>query len=119
MAWRSRSVVAIVGVVAIVVLGGVLAITGGLAGRRGPARLGRRRGAPRRGGTAPGAARRRVVVALLIALGAVLVGQLGLWQYARIEGGVLPPLDYLAEVFGPLVPGQLIVAAIAARIGAR
>ena len=60
-----------------------------------------------------------LIVALLIALGAVVVAQLGLWQYARIEGGVLPPLDYLAEVFGPLVPGQLLVAAIAARIGAR
>ena len=49
----------------------------------------------------------------------MVVGQLGLWQYARIEGGVLPPLDYLAEVFGPLVPGQFVVAAIAAWIGAR
>ena len=39
----------------------------------------------------------------------------------QVEGGQTDylMLDYLAEVFGPLVPGQLIVAAIAARIGAR
>ena len=111
-------VVAIVGVVAIVVLGGVLAITGGLLVVA--ALLGWAVGEALRIGAGPHlAGGRRIVVAVLIALGAVLVGQLGLWQYARIEGGVLPPLDYLAEVFGPLVPGQLIVAAIGARIGAR
>ena len=111
-------VVAIVGVVAIVVLGGVLAVTGGLLVVA--ALLGWAVGEALRVGAGPHlAGGRRVGFALLIALGAVLVGQLGLWQYARIEGGVLPPLEYLAEVFGLLVPGQLVVAAIAPRIGAR
>lgn len=111
-------VVALVGVIAIVVLGGVLAVTGGLLVVA--ALLGWAVGEALRVGAGPHLkGGRRVGVALLIALGAVVVAQLGLWQYARIEGGVLPPLDYLAEVFGPLVPGQLLVAAIAARIGAR
>ena len=46
------------------------------------------------------AARRRVVIAIALSVGAVLLGQLGLWLYARVEGGVLPLLDYLAEVYG-------------------
>ena len=49
----------------------------------------------------------------------VALGQAGLWQYARTEGGVLAPLDYLAEVYGPLVPLQLVAAAVAAWVGAR
>ena len=47
------------------------------------------------------------------------LGQAGLWEYGRREGGVLAPLDYLAEVYGPLVPLQLLAAAGAAWLGAR
>ena len=48
---------------------------------------------------------------MLLAVAAVAVPQLGLWQNARVEGGVLSPLDYLWEVYGPLVPIELAVAA--------
>ena len=98
------AIVAVVGAVAITVLGGVLTLTAGLlvvaaiigwAIGMGPARsaAGRHRRRP---------AAHRLAVAL--ALGAVVLGQVGLWLYARTEGGVLPLVDYLGEVFGPLVP---------------
>lgn len=62
---------------------------------------------------------RRITLAVAFVCAAVALGQLGLWQYARTEGGVLPPLDYLAEVFGPLVLLEFGVAALVAWIGAR
>ena len=46
----------------------------------------------------------------LAALG-VLLGQVGLWLFARAEGGVLAPIDYLAQTFGPLVPMEVLLAA--------
>ena len=36
-----------------------------------------------------------------LSVAAVALGQLGLWQYARTEGGVLPPLDYLGAGLRP------------------
>ena len=63
--------------------------------------------------------RRRAYLALVLALSSVCLGQLGLWLYARTEGGVLPLVDYLGEVYGPLVPVQAIVAAIVAWVTAR
>jgi hypothetical protein len=111
-------VVAAVGAAAIVVLGGILTVTAGLVVVAGLIGWGvaavLRWGAGRHL-----ASRRRVGLAVGLSLAAVLLGQLGLWQFARTEGGVLAPLDYLWEVFGPLVPVQLIVAAIAAWLTAR
>jgi hypothetical protein len=52
--------------------------------------------------------------ALVLATLAVAGGQLGLWLYARSEGGVLDPLAYLAETFGFLVPLEFLVAWIVA-----
>jgi uncharacterized membrane protein YidH (DUF202 family) len=65
------------------------------------------------GGTtiSPGA---RTGVAVGIAILAILLGQLGIWLYARSEGGVLGLLDYLGQAFGWLVPLQLAVAALVA-----
>jgi hypothetical protein len=60
-----------------------------------------------------------VVLAIVIAAAAVLLAQVGLWQYALREGGVLPFVDYLGEVFGPLVPLQAIAAVIVAWLAAR
>ena len=60
-----------------------------------------------------------MAAAIAIAVGAVLLGQLGLWQYARVEGGVLPLLDYLMQVFGLLVPLQFAVATVVAWVAAR
>jgi hypothetical protein len=62
---------------------------------------------------------RRLRVATALAVLAVVLAQVGLWVYSRSEGGVLGPLDYLAEVFGLLVPIQLVAASIAAWVTAR
>jgi hypothetical protein len=53
------------------------------------------------------------IAAVLAALG-VLVGQIGLWLFARAEGGVLTPFDYLGQTFGPLVPVEVLLAAVVA-----
>lgn len=106
------------GAVAITILGGVLAVSAGLlvvAGATGWAvALALRVGAGATLSTA-----RRVRLALALALVAVVLGQLGLWLYARTEGGVLGPLDYLGETFGLLVPLQLGAAALASWLAAR
>ena len=53
------------------------------------------------------------IAAALAALGVVL-GQIGLWLFARAEGGVLAPIDYLGQTFGPLVPVEVLLAAAVA-----
>jgi hypothetical protein len=102
--------VAIVGAVAIVLLGGVLTLTAGPVFVAGVTSWGIAAGLRFGAGDHLRPAR-PVAAAVILALGAVALGQLGLWQYARIEGGVLPPLEYLAEVFGLLVPLQLAAPA--------
>ena len=107
-----------IGAVAIVILGGVLTVTAGLV--IVAAATGWGVGAGLRFGAGPHLPpRRRVAVAVVLAIVSVALAQAGLWQYGRTEGGVLAPLDYLAEVYGPLVPLQLVTAAVAAWIGAR
>ena len=54
--------------------------------------------------------RRRVVIAVVLALAGVALGQVGLWWYAGTEGGVLPLVEYLATTFGILVPVQAALA---------
>ena len=111
-------VLAALGALAITVLGGVLAISAGLivaaAATGWAVGLGLRSGAR---GSLSQSGRSRVALAL--AIGSMVVGQLGLWVYARTEGGVLGPLDYLGETFGLLVPIELLAASIAAWISAR
>jgi hypothetical protein len=110
--------VAIAGAAAIVVLGGVLTLTEVLvvvAGFTG----GGVGIALRWGASEHLARRRRVVIALVLALGAVALGQLGLWQYGRSEGGVLGPLDYLGQVYGPLVLIEFAAAGVVAWLAAR
>lgn len=53
---------------------------------------------------------RRSTAAAFALLG-VALGQLGLWLIARNEGGVLAPIDYLADVFGFLVLAEFALAA--------
>jgi hypothetical protein len=110
--------VAIAGAAAIVVLGGVLTLTEVLvvvAGFTGGG-IGL---ALRWGAGEHLARRRRVVIALVLALGAVALGQLGLWQYGRSEGGVLGPLDYLGQVYGPLALIEFAAAGVVAWLAAR
>jgi hypothetical protein len=110
--------VAVVGAVAIVVLGGVWTLTEFLLFVAGFTGLGV--GLALRWGAAEHlAGRRRVVIALVLALGAVALGQLGLWQYGRIEGGVLGPIDYLGQVYGPLVLVEFAAAGVLAWLAAR
>lgn len=103
---------AIAGAIAIAVGGGVLTITAGLlvvaaiVGWIVPVAL--------MVGAGPGTAEergRRRWTAAVIALAGVALGQLGLWLIARGEGGTLGVIDYLAEVFGLLVPAELLLAA--------
>ena len=109
---------AAIGALAIVVLGGVLAISAGLivaAAATGWATgLGMRIGAR---GSMPPATRSRLALGLAVV--SIVGGQLGLWLYARTEGGVLGPIEYLGETFGPLVPLQLLAASVAAWVSAR
>ncbi|HEV8282606.1 MAG TPA: hypothetical protein VGQ02_12145 [Candidatus Limnocylindrales bacterium] len=104
---------AILGAAAITVAGGLLAITAGLLVIAGVVGWAVALAVVNAGGASPGGAR-RVGTAITLALTGVALGQLGLWLLARQEGGVLSPLDYLAEVFGILVPLELAIAGLVA-----
>jgi hypothetical protein len=111
-------VAAVAGAGAMVALGGILAVSSGLI--VAAAATGWAVGvALKTGGGDRLSTGRRVRAAIGLALVAVAVGQLGLWLYARSEGGVLGPLDYLPEVFGFLVPIEFLAAWIAAWVTAR
>jgi hypothetical protein len=104
--------------VAIAIAGGVALVTAGLIALAG---LG---GwvvaiAVRAGGIGALTPERRIAIAVVLAALGVLGGQLGLWLFARYEGGVLGPVDYLAETFGLLVPIELAAAIGAAWLAAR
>jgi hypothetical protein len=109
-------VVALAGAFAMVMLAGQLAVSSGLLimavviGRF--VGLGLRTA---RGALSPGRAR---VIALLIAVGGMALAQLGIWVYARSEGGVLELVDYLGQTFGPLVPLEIALAAVVAVLSA-
>ncbi len=49
----------------------------------------------------------------------MVLAQLGLWQYGLTEGGVLSFFDYLSEVYGQLVPLEIVIAAALAWLAAR
>lgn len=57
---------------------------------------------------------RRVAPAVILALLAVGLGQVGIWVYAQAQGGVLPLVEHLATVFGMLVPLEFVVAGVVA-----
>jgi hypothetical protein len=63
--------------------------------------------------------RRRVRIALTITGAWFVLAQVGTWQFALSEGGVLPILDYLAQTFGLVVPLVAIAATVAAWWNAR
>jgi hypothetical protein len=68
-------------------------------------------------GTLPPALRRGL--ALATSVESVAVAFVGIWLYARAEGGALGLVDYLAQTFGPLVPLQFTIAALVAWWNAR
>lgn len=105
--------VAIIGAAIIVLLGGPMAISAGLL--VAAAVLGYGVGLA----TVVGAADTisggsRPWIAASLAGAGTLLGQVGLWLYAQAVGGVLPPVDYLGQTFGALVPLELILAAAVA-----
>jgi hypothetical protein len=97
-----------------IALGGILALSAGLVVIA--AVVGLIVGWVLRGPASQG--RSMAVAAVGIALLGVATGQLWLWVIALLEGGVLGPLDYLAQTFGFLVPAQFIVAGLGAWLGA-
>jgi hypothetical protein len=109
-------VVALAGAFATVMLAGQLAVSSGLLimavviGRF--VGLGLRTA---RGALTPGQAR---LIALVVAVGGMALAQVGIWIYARSEGGVLELVDYLGQTFGPLVPLEIALAAIVAVLSA-
>jgi hypothetical protein len=102
--------IAVGAIVLTVLLGGVMALSAGLLVLWGAGGylIGQ---AVRVGGADALERTGRTAIAVGVALGGVLVAQLGLWWYAGLEGGVLPLIDYLAQTFGVLVPLQAALAA--------
>jgi len=90
--------VAVGGALAFVLLGGVMAVTAGLIVVAGLI------------GWLTGLLVRPPLRAAVVAFGIVVLGLLGIWLFGRMEGGVLDPIEYFAEVQGFLVPLELLVA---------
>lgn len=112
------AVAGLAGAAAITILGGLLAVSAGLlvaaAATGWAVAIGLRVGAGDQLTRAD-----RVRLALTLTLAAIALGQAGLWVYARSEGGVLTPLDYLWEVFGAVVPLEFVAATVVAWATAR
>ncbi len=96
------------GAAVVALLGGPLSVTGGLVGV-----------AVVIGWVVGSLARPSLAVAVGVAIGSFALGLVGIWLFARLEGGVLGPTEYLAEVQGPLVVVELAVAALVAAATAR
>lgn len=107
------AIAGLVGAALIVVFGGALAVSAGLlvvaSGVGYAVGLATVIGA----GDTLSARGRAWIAAALAAIG-VILGQGGLWLFARAEGGVLAPIDYLGQTFGPLVPVEVLLAAAVA-----
>jgi hypothetical protein len=99
---------AVVGAAATAFLGGPLSMTGGLLVVSGVIGI-----------VVGSTLRPRTAVGVGLAVGSVVVGLLGVWLFSRVEGGVLDPLTYLADVEGPLAPLQLLLAAASAAVTGR
>ncbi len=115
-------VVAILGAAALFAVGAVFASTAGLlfvAGLAGGATglLLARATVPGPAATAALPRRRVTWLAVGVALAMILGGALLTWLYALGEGGTLGFVDYLLETFGPFIPAELVIAAIAAAWG--
>ena len=111
-------VAAVVGAFVTVVFGGVLAFSAGLLVVAAAAGYATGYALAFGAGSSIDRPTRPWVAFVLAALGFIL-GQVGLWWYASIEGGVLPLMDYLWQTFGVLVPVQGLLAAGTAYWAAR
>jgi hypothetical protein len=61
----------------------------------------------------------RVSLAIVLSLLGVAIGQIGIWVFARGEGGALDLGAYLFDAFGPLVPLEFMIATLTAWWSAR
>ncbi|MEK6719276.1 MAG: hypothetical protein AABZ33_01245 [Chloroflexota bacterium] len=112
------AILSLIGAGVLVLVGGVLSQTTGLLAVAGIGGIAV--GRALHGAASDDPARsKRVTVALLLALDMVVLGNLGTWAFALSEGGVLGPIEYLLETFGPLVPAEIAVGSIAALLAAR
>jgi hypothetical protein len=115
-------IVSLAGATALVAVGALFASTAGLlftAGVSGGAvGLVLARAAVPRNGARPVARRAVGWLAVGLAIGAVAVAALATWLIAQREGGTLGLVDYLVETFGPFIPGEAVIAAVAAAWGA-
>jgi hypothetical protein len=66
-----------------------------------------------------GPAGTRAVTAVSLAVVACVVAWAGAWAWSHVQGGVLGPIDFLAQVYGLLVPAQLLFTAAGAAAGSR
>ena len=62
---------------------------------------------------------RRWLVAGLFGAGAIALGLVLATAWARVEGGVLGPIDYANERYGPLAYVEVVLAGVAAAIRGR
>jgi hypothetical protein len=56
----------------------------------------------------------RVSLAIVLSLAGIAIGQIGIWLFARGEGGTLDLGAYLFDAFGPLVPLEFMIATLTA-----
>jgi hypothetical protein len=62
---------------------------------------------------------RRAAAAVALAAGSVVAGFVVLWAYSHTEGGVMDPVAYLDERFGPIALLDILVAGVVAWVRAR
>ena len=66
------------------------------------------------GGVPAGGRRRMGAWAAGLAAGSIVLGFVFLWAWSRVEGGVMDPIAYLDERFGPTAWLNIVVAAVVA-----
>ncbi len=94
---------ALIGAAVITILGGPLSVTFGLVGVAAVI-----------GWAVGSSVRPSLGLAVGLAIGSIVLGLVGIWLVARLEGGVLSLPEYLAQVQGPLVAIEIAVAALVA-----
>jgi len=62
---------------------------------------------------------RQPLVAVLLGAGAIVAGLLLAWAWSRVEGGVLGPLEYTDQRYGPVAYLEILVAGAVAGLRAR
>jgi hypothetical protein len=61
----------------------------------------------------------RAAAAVALAVGGSVAAWAGAWAWSHVQGGVLGPVDFVTQVYGLLLPVQLLFTAAAAWIGSR